>query len=151
MVEEMIVTGAWWDVVDPLATHRLRELLDRFPRPMTRTMLRWSRDHDLWKRRAAILCQVRRQQATDLDLLFACIEANLLDAGAPAKDFFIRKAIGWALRDYAWVDLPTVERWVEAHADRLAPLSRREALKNAAALSSAHAEKPSRRRPAPRS
>jgi 3-methyladenine DNA glycosylase AlkD len=125
----MIVDGAWWDYVDAIATHRLRELLERHPRPMTRTMRSWSRSPDLWKRRSAILCQVGRKQATDLELLFACIEPNLAD-----RDFFVRKAIAWALRDYAWTDLATVERWVEEHASRLSPLSRREALKNRDAL-----------------
>jgi 3-methyladenine DNA glycosylase AlkD len=129
LLEEMVVDGAWWDYVDPIATHRLREMLERHPAAMSRTMRAWSRDRDLWKRRSAILCQVGRKQATDLGLLFDCIEPNLGD-----PDFFVRKAIGWALRSYAWVDLDTVERWVEEHADRLSPLSRREALKNRDAL-----------------
>jgi len=129
MLEEMIVDGAWWDYVDAIATHRLRELLDRYPKPMSRAMRKWSRDDDLWKRRSAILCQVGRKQATDLELLFDCIEPNLAD-----RDFFIRKAIGWALRDYAWHDLDTVERWVSANDSRLSGLSKREALKNREAL-----------------
>ena len=125
LLEEMIVDGAWWDLVDPLATHRLRELLVNHPKPMSRAMRAWSRDANLWKRRSAILCQVGRKRETDLVLLFDCIEPNLAD-----KDFFIRKAIGWALRDYAWHDLDTVERWVTANESRLSGLSRREALKN---------------------
>jgi 3-methyladenine DNA glycosylase AlkD len=63
---------------------------------------------------------------TDVNLLYACIEPNASD-----KDFFIRKAIGWALRSYAWVDPVEVARYVAEHEDRLSPLSRREALKNA--------------------
>ncbi len=125
VLEEMIVGGAWWDLVDPLATHRLRELLVNHPKPMSRAMRAWSRDANLWKRRSAILCQVGRKRETDLVLLFDCIEPNLAD-----KEFFIRKAIGWALRDYAWHDLDTVERWVTANESTLSGLSRREALKN---------------------
>ena len=129
VLEELVVDGAWWDFVDAIATHRLRELLDRYPKPMTKEMRAWSRDRDLWKRRSSILCQVGRKAKTDLTLLFACIEPNLAD-----REFFIRKAIGWALRDYAWHDLDTVERWVGENESRLSGLSRREALKNRDAL-----------------
>lgn len=125
LYEEMITTGAWWDYVDVIAGHRLQALLVRYPRIMTPRMRSWSTDPDRWKRRSTILCQLRRKQSTDLDLLYHCIEANLED-----RDFFIRKAIGWALRDYAWSDPREVRRYVAAHADTLSPLSRREALKN---------------------
>ena len=72
------------------------------------------------------LGQINRKDDLDLDLLFDCIEPNLSHG-----DFFVRKAIGWALRDLAWTDLATVESYVEHNLDRLSPLSRREALKNA--------------------
>ena len=126
MFEEMVVSGAWWDFVDDIAGHLLRELLECYPEPMAQTMREWSVDADLWKRRASILCQLTRKKATDLPLLFDCIEPNLRD-----PEFFIRKAIGWALRDLAWSDLGTVETYVAQHYDALSPLSRREALKNA--------------------
>jgi 3-methyladenine DNA glycosylase AlkD len=129
MLEEIAVDGAWWDFVDPIATHRLRELLTRYPKPMSRAMRAWSRDPVFWKRRCAILCQVGRKGETDLGLLYDCIEPNLAD-----KEFFVRKAIGWALRDYAWHDLEEVERYVAANESRLSRLSRREALKNRDAL-----------------
>ena len=129
LYEEMVVTGAWWDLVDDVATHKLRELVDDHPAGMAAHMRAWSRDPNLWKRRSSIICQVKRKEATDLALLRDCIEPNLGD-----PDFFIRKAIGWALRDLAWTDLDTVEEYVARHADRLSPLSRREALKNAAAI-----------------
>ena len=132
MLEEMVVTGAWWDFVDEIATHRLRELLERYPRGMSRRMRSWSRDRNLWKRRSSIICQINRKSETDLDLLFDCIEPNLSHG-----DFFVRKAIGWALRDLAWTDLQTVEAYVECHYDRLSSLSRREALKNAAKIRAA--------------
>ena len=129
MLEEMVVTGAWWDYVDEIATHRLRELLMCYPKGLSRRMRAWSRDTNMWKRRCSIICQVNRKQETDLDLLFDCIEPNM-----SAGEFFIRKAIGWALRDLAWTDLDTVEAYVEANHDRLSPLSHREALKNAAKI-----------------
>ena len=65
MFEEMIVTGAWWDFVDVLASHDLGEILAREKAPMRRTMLTWSRDRDTWKRRSAILCQLRFKAETD--------------------------------------------------------------------------------------
>lgn len=126
LYEEMVVSGAWWDLVDDVATHKLRELVDRHPGEMAAHMRAWSTDRDLWKRRSSIICQVKRKEATDLALLRDCIEPNLAD-----RDFFIRKAIGWALRDLAWTDLDTVEDYVCRNADRLSALSKREALKNA--------------------
>ena len=129
LYEEMVVSGAWWDLVDDVATRKLRELVDNYPREIAGHMRAWSTDADLWKRRSSIVCQVKRKEATDLALLFDCIEPNLAD-----PDFFIRKAIGWALRDLAWTDLPTVERYVSRFSDRLSSLSKREALKNAATI-----------------
>jgi len=125
LYEELIVTGAWWDYVDGIASHRLGELLRREPRAMSAEMRRWARDTDMWKRRSAILCQLGFKAETDLPLLYDCIEPNLED-----REFFIRKAIGWALRQYAWTDPDEIVRYVEEHCDRLSPLSKREALKN---------------------
>jgi 3-methyladenine DNA glycosylase AlkD len=125
MYEEMIVTGAWWDLVDGIAAHRLGTLLRRFPREMNREMLAWSRSDDLWKRRSAILCQLTFKKATDLELLYAAIGPALA-----SKEFFLRKAIGWALRQLAWTDPKEVRRYVREHEKELSPLSRREALKN---------------------
>ena len=126
MLEEMVVKGAWWDYVDEVATHRLRELLERYPSDMAHHMRSWSRDENMWKRRSSIICQINRKDETDLDLLFDCIDPNLSH-----PDFFIRKGIGWALRSLAWTDLPTVEDYVARNRDRISRLSSREALKNA--------------------
>ncbi len=126
MLEEFVVTGAWWDYVDEVATHRLRELLERYPNDMARHMRSWSLDDNMWKRRSSIICQINRKGETDLALLFDCIDPNLSH-----PDFFIRKGIGWALRSLAWTDLPTVENYVARNRDRISRLSAREALKNA--------------------
>ena len=125
MYEEMIVTGAWWDYVDALATHRLGDLLRRYPSVMRRKMLAWSRSKDMWKRRSSILCQIKFKKDTDLDLLYTCIEPSL-----SSREFFLRKAIGWALRQYAWTDPKEVRRYVISRETALSNLSRREALKN---------------------
>ena len=124
MLEEMVVTGAWWDHVDEVAT-AIGELLRKFPKPMRPLMRKWSADANLWKRRVSIICQLRFKRDTDLDLLYANIEPNLGD-----RDFFIRKAIGWSLRQYAWTDPQEVARYVRANEARLSGLSKREALKN---------------------
>jgi 3-methyladenine DNA glycosylase AlkD len=125
MYEEMIVTGAWWDTVDTLASKRLGEVLRSEPAPMRKAMRAWSRSDDIWKRRSAILCQITFKKDTDLDFLFACIEPSL-----SSKEFFLRKAIGWALRAYAWTDEKPIVRYVEKNRARLSGLSFREALKN---------------------
>lgn len=119
--EEMIRTGAWWDLVDEVA-HRLRELLEANP-GLALEMRIWADDEDFWIRRAAIICQLGRRDATDLDLLEYAIVANIDD-----PEFFIRKAIGWALRDLGRAN----SDWVRAFASRhpLSALSRREALKH---------------------
>lgn len=125
MYEEMIITGARWDYVDAIATHRLWAILRNDPAPMKQAMLEWAGGGDLWKRRSAILCQIKAKRETDLDLLYACIEPSL-----DSNEFFLRKAIGWALRQYAWTDPEEVRRYVAAHSGRLSGLSKREALKN---------------------
>ena len=125
MYEEMIVTGAWWDLVDTLATKRLGEILRNEPNPMRRAMRAWSRSENLWKRRSAILCQITCKEKTDLRLLFTLVEPSIA-----SREFFLAKAIGWALRSYAWTDEKPIVAFVEANRARLAPLSIREALKN---------------------
>ena len=126
MYEEMIVDGAWWDYVDAVAIHRVgKYLLRRFPGPMKREMRKWSRDDDMWKRRSSIVAQITFKGDTDLDLLYDCIRPSL-----DSREFFLRKAIGWALRQYAWTNPAEVKRYVREHEAELSSLSKREALKN---------------------
>jgi 3-methyladenine DNA glycosylase AlkD len=124
MYEEMITTGAWWDYVDGIA-HHVGDLLRAYPEQLRPAMRAWSSDGDLWKRRVSIICQISFKKDTDLELLYANIEPNVAE-----RNFFIRKAIGWALRAYAWTDPDEVMRYVAANETRLSGLSRREALKN---------------------
>jgi 3-methyladenine DNA glycosylase AlkD len=119
LYQELIVTGAWWDLVDPVATRRLEELWpDVVP-----VLRRWSAGDDMWLRRSAIIAQVHRKAGTDFPLLAELIEPNRGD-----REFFIRKAIGWALREYAKSDPDTVAAYCDTH--ELSGLSRREALKH---------------------
>jgi 3-methyladenine DNA glycosylase AlkD len=126
MYEELITTGAWWDYVDEVA-HHVGNLLRSHPQKIRPVMRAWSTDENLWKRRVSIICQLSFKRDTNLDLLYGNIEPNLAD-----RNFFIRKAIGWALRSYAWTDPEEVARYVAANEARLSGLSRREALKNIA-------------------
>ena len=122
--DELITTGAWWDYVDGVAGH-VGNLLRLHPKEVRPVMRAWSTDKDMWKRRVSIICQISFKKDTDLDLLYANIEPNLAD-----RRFFIRKAIGWALRAYAWTDPKEVARYVAANEATMSGLSKREALKN---------------------
>ena len=127
MYEEMIVTGAWWDYVDTIAGERLLTLLRSDPVEMRAAMLAWLVGEDMWKRRSAILCQLGAKGETDTDLLTACMAPSLA-----SREFFLRKAIGWALRQYARTDADWVRNYVTAHESELSGLSKREALKHIA-------------------
>jgi 3-methyladenine DNA glycosylase AlkD len=124
LYDELVVTGAWWDYVDWISTRHLRELHERFPEEARAAMLEWSRDPNLWKRRAAIISQIGLKEGTDPELLVAAIEGSIDDG-----DFFARKAIGWALREYSKTDGDWVRRYLAESGERLSSLSRREALK----------------------
>lgn len=120
---ELIVTGGWWDHTDE-AMHRIGELLAAHPGPMGATLRAWSRDENRWLRRSSVIAQLDARTGTDTVLLTHVIEATIAD-----PDFFLRKAIGWALRQYARVDPDWVRHFVAAH-PALSPLSVREALKH---------------------
>jgi 3-methyladenine DNA glycosylase AlkD len=124
LYEHMTRTGAWWDHVDELA-HRISELHDVHSVSTAALVRGWAVDDFLWVRRLAILSQLGRKERIDLDLLADVIEPNRADS-----EFFIRKAIGWALREASYVDPAWVKWYVAAH--ELSPLSRREALKHLA-------------------
>lgn len=121
--ERLIRDGAWWDVVDDIATHLVRDTLLAAPSVEGLRMRDWSGSDSLWVRRASIICQVGARDRLDQGLLSDTIEPNIDD-----PDFFIRKAIGWALRDHSKHDADWVRRFVAEHPD-LSGLSRREALR----------------------
>jgi 3-methyladenine DNA glycosylase AlkD len=125
LFRHLVVTGAWWDLVDETAQHLVRPALVEHREAMTPVLWAWATDEDLWVRRTAVICQVGLRTDTDLDLLEHAIEANVDD-----PTFWLRKAIGWALRDYARTDPGWVRAEVLRHGDRLSGLSRREALKH---------------------
>lgn len=120
----LVVTKPWWDTVDALAAHLVGPLVARHP-ALVRAMDAWSTDENMWLARTAVLHQLRYRDATDATRLF-----RYCTVLAGHRDFFIRKAIGWALREYAKTDPIAVQSYVEVHRDALSPLSIREALKN---------------------
>ncbi|MFG3346444.1 DNA alkylation repair protein [Streptomyces sp. NPDC048018] len=120
----LVTTVPWWDTVDHLAAHVVGPLVAAVPALVAR-MDEWIADEDLWVARTALLHQLRYRSATDADRLFTYC---LLRAGHP--DFFIRKAIGWSLREYGKTAPDEVRAFVAENTSRLSPLSVREALKN---------------------
>ncbi|KXP09758.1 DNA alkylation repair protein [Tsukamurella pulmonis] len=122
--EHIAVTGAWWDHVDETARH-IAALLDAHPEDTAAVVRAWSRGEDLWLRRLAILAQLGRKDRLDTALL-----AEVIEPALSGSEFFLRKAIGWALREHAKTDPDWVRAYVTAHEDRLSGLSRREALKH---------------------
>jgi 3-methyladenine DNA glycosylase AlkD len=122
LYEGMITTGAWWDLVDGVSG-RIRDLLLDHPAQVRPVLLHWARSPDRWLRRSAIIAQLGAKHRTDTGLLADVIEVNAAD-----PEFFVRKAIGWALRDLTKSDPAWVRRFLAAH--ELSPLSRREAAKH---------------------
>jgi 3-methyladenine DNA glycosylase AlkD len=123
MLDELVVGGAWWDLVDETAIRLVGPVLLANPDVVAPAMRRWARDADRWRRRTAVICQIGAKDRVDTALLAEAIEANVAD-----PDFFVRKGIGWALRQHARVDPDWVRTFAATH--ELSPLSRREALKH---------------------
>jgi 3-methyladenine DNA glycosylase AlkD len=124
VVRPLITTKPWWDTVDELAAHVVGPLVAAHP-DLVATMDAWSADPDKWLVRTAILHQVRYGDATESERLFRYCAAQ-----AGHRDFFVRKAIGWALREHAKVAPDAVRAFVAEHAADLSGLSRREALRS---------------------
>jgi 3-methyladenine DNA glycosylase AlkD len=126
LLERFARSGAWWDLVDEIA-HRVADLHDAHPAMTAELVRRWSTEESMWVRRLAILGQLGRRDRVDRDLLADVIEPSLED-----PEPFVRKAIGWALREVSYVDPDWVGAYVDAHP--LSSLSRREALRGIARL-----------------
>ena len=121
--EALITTKSWWDTVDALAASVVGSLVTATP-TLVATMDDWIDADDIWLVRTALLHQLHSRDVTDVDRLFRYCQRRAGD-----RDFFLRKAIGWARREYSKTDEAAVRRFVVTHADVLSPLSGREALK----------------------
>lgn len=122
-IEKLIVTNSWWDSVDTISKYILGQYLLEFPETIEKTIEKFSNSNNMWLNRSAILFQLGYKKETDFELLKA-----LCTQHQSSTEFFIQKAIGWALREYAKTDSEAVKNFVLVN--NLKPLSRKEALKN---------------------
>lgn len=125
LYDHLIVTGAWWDYVDDVAIRRVGPILRIDPIGVAPLLRDWSTDDDIWRRRTSIIAQIGCRSDTDLELLVDCLAPNL-----DHREFFVRKAIGWALRDYAKTDPDWVRRYLADNGELMSGLSRRQAAKH---------------------
>ncbi len=123
LIEKWLITHSWWDSVDVLAKYLLGNYLLRFPEKTSNVIERFSNSENMWLNRSAILFQLNYKKNTHFELLKAECEKH-----KTSKEFFIQKAIGWALRDYGRFNPNAVKTYVES--TNLKPLSKKEALKN---------------------
>lgn len=125
LYRQLIIEGAWWDFVDEVATKPIRSLVLNYPGETWPAVDPWIDNEDMWLRRTAIICQVGLKEDTDSDRLFRFCQMRMDE-----KEFFIRKAIGWSLREYAKTNPEAVAGFALKHRDELSGLSFREATKH---------------------
>ena len=123
LIENLIITNSWWDSVDVVAKYLLGGYLQQFPNETYEVIERFSNSNNMWLNRSAILFQLSYKEKTNFDLLKSECEKH-----KESKEFFIQKAIGWALRDYSRFNPSGVSEYVNS--TNLKPLSQREALRN---------------------
>ena len=129
VAEALIRESAWWDLVDDLSAQLLQQLLLRHPNDVKPALRRWAKGDNLWLRRAAMLCQRGlKAEAFDPVLLYDTILPSI-GTGRFASEFFIRKGIGWALRERSYAAAEEVQTFCREYAAQLAPLTVREALR----------------------
>jgi 3-methyladenine DNA glycosylase AlkD len=125
LYERMIREGAWWDFVDDISANLVGQVLLHHRQAVRPVLERWIADPDLWVRRAALLAQLRHKRETDAEQLFEhCLKC------AAEREFFIRKAIGWALREYSKTDANAVKAFLRKNRTALSPVSLREGAKH---------------------
>jgi 3-methyladenine DNA glycosylase AlkD len=122
-IREIILTRSWWDTVDGIAPNILGKFLQNYPELRDPCLKDFIQSDNIWLQRSTLLFQLRYKQDTDQDTLF-----TLCKSLSYSKEFFIQKAIGWALRQYAYTNKEAVYGFVEGHS--LSNLSKREALKH---------------------
>lgn len=121
----LVSTHSWWDTVDALAVHPVGHVVRKNRDGSRPTIDQWAASDDLWLNRTAIIHQLMFKDDTDAEQLF-----KYCDLHAASTEFFHRKAIGWALRQYSRTDPDAVIDYVGERSDVLSGLSIREALKH---------------------
>ena len=124
LLEKMVITTSWWDNVDPISTNIIGVTLFQLPIDKRAQYLsKWENSGNMWLLRVCIIHQLKYKKDTDREYLAYICEKSKLH-----NDFFIRKAIGWALREFSKTDYTWVENFVEKNPD-LSNLSKKEALR----------------------
>lgn len=125
MIEGMLSGKQWWDSIDYVAPQLAGALFQRFPELRTPAVEKWTGSRNIWLNRSAIIFQLKYKEETNLEILF-----GVIGKFKGSKEFFIQKAIGWALREYSKTSPKAVSAFVKSI--ELASLSRREAMKRVA-------------------
>ncbi|MBK6521940.1 MAG: DNA alkylation repair protein [Sphingobacteriaceae bacterium] len=123
-LKKMIVTNSWWDSVDGISSYAIAPLLLNYPK-MKKEMERFAKHKNMWLNRVAIIHQILYKEKTDTKFLYKVCARHM-----HREEFFIRKAIGWALRQHAKTNRKEVYAFVEKNKQKLSGLSYREALKH---------------------
>jgi 3-methyladenine DNA glycosylase AlkD len=123
LLERLITQNSWWDSVDLLAGHLVGVYFQKFPEQRVLFVQRWDESKNMWLQRSVLVFQLKYKASTNTELLFQYCRKY-----SESKEFFIRKAIGWALRELAKTNPDSVIRFVNE--TQLSGLSRREALKH---------------------
>ncbi|OZM57518.1 DNA alkylation repair protein [Lottiidibacillus patelloidae] len=123
-LEDLITNKSWWDTIDAIAPNYLGLILKKNPTIVETYVNKWLSSDNIWLNRTAILFQLKYKKDTNKELLF-----NIISKLAHSNEFFIRKAIGWALREYSKTDPVAVTVFIEENNDQLSPLSKREGMK----------------------
>lgn len=124
LIEELIITKSWWDCVDAVASFVLTTYFKNFPHLMEPTTQKWNNTDNIWLQRSSIMFQKAFKQKTNTVLL----EKYIINLAA-SKEFFIQKAIGWALREYGKTNPNWVKDFVNKHEAILSTLSKKEAIR----------------------
>ena len=123
LIEKLLITNSWWDSVDTIAKNILGKYLIEYPLETEKVIQRFSNSENMWLNRSAILFQLGYKQKTNFEILKSECEKH-----KKSNEFFIQKAIGWALREYGKTNPEAVRNFVAN--GNLKPLSTKEALKN---------------------
>ncbi|MFD1737160.1 DNA alkylation repair protein [Bacillus salitolerans] len=123
-IEYLITNKSWWDTVDHIAQNHAGVYFKKFPEMIRVYSEKWLQSDNIWLKRTAILFQLKYKEETDEELLF-----SILSRSIGTKEFFINKAIGWALREYSKVNKEAVIAFIYKYDEQLANLSKREGLK----------------------
>ena len=123
IIEKLIIQNSWWDTVDFIAKQILGKYLLKYPEEVPKVISKFSTSKNMWLNRSAILFQLGYKSNTNKDLLFKQCENH-----KKSEEFFIQKAIGWALREYGKTNPESVLNFVNS--TTLKPLSQKEAIRN---------------------